>query len=85
MIKSQRPEYDFRIIGRNLKLFRINKGLSVEQVRDYLMLGSLQAVYKWERGDSLPQADTLLALLELYGVDKISDITCVAPPQTFAA
>jgi len=71
---NTRPEYDFRIIGENLSRLRKNKHLSVEDVRVYMQLGSVQAVYKWERGDSLPQADTLLALMELYGVTNIKSI-----------
>ena len=69
-----RPEYDFRIIGKNLSRLRKDRKLSVEQVRAYMQLGSVQAVYKWERGDSLPQADSLLALLQLYGVTNIEKL-----------
>ena len=64
-----RPEYDFRVIGRNLRKLRESKNLSVEDVRQYMQLGTIQAVYKWERGDGLPQADSLLALLALYEVN----------------
>lgn len=64
-----RPEYDFKVIGRNLKRLRESKNLSVEDVRQYMQLGTIQAVYKWERGDGLPQADSLLALLTLYEVN----------------
>lgn len=61
-----RPEYDLRVVGANLRKLREAKHLSVEYVREYLMLGSVQAVYKYERGLSYPQADTLLALMDLY-------------------
>lgn len=63
-----RPEYDFRLIGRNLKRIREDRHMTVEDVRQYMQLGTQQAVYKWERGDGLPQADTLLALMELYSI-----------------
>lgn len=63
-----RPEYDFKVIGKNLKRLRVASNLSVEDVREYMQLGTPQAVYKWERGDGLPQADSLLALLQLYDV-----------------
>lgn len=66
-----RPEYDFKRIGSNLKTMRIASDLSVEEVRDYMQLGTVQAVYKWERGDGLPQADTLIALMQLYGENRI--------------
>ena len=68
-----RTEYDMKVIGRNLRRLREKKHLTVEQVREYLCLGSVQAVYKYESGAGYPQADTLLALMELYdaGVNEI--------------
>lgn len=65
----RRPEYDRRIIGENLRRCRQRKNLSVEQVREYLNIGSLQAIYKWEEGKSYPQADTMFALMELYEIE----------------
>ena len=44
------------------------KNLSVEQVREYLCIGSIQAIYKWEEGKSYPQTDTMFALMELYEI-----------------
>ena len=73
-MENRRSEYDFRVIGRNLSNLRKAKNLSVEEVREYMQLGSVQAVYKWERGESLPQCDSLFALMELYEVDNIYDI-----------
>ncbi len=68
-----RTEYDLKVVGRNLRRLREQKNLTVEQVREYLRLGSVQAVYKYEAGVGYPQADTMLALMELYevGVDEI--------------
>ena len=63
-----RQEYSMKIIGRNLKRLRKQRGYSVNQIKEYLRLGSVQAVYKYEEGKSFPQADTLLALMELYQV-----------------
>lgn len=63
-----RPEYDKELIGKNLRRCRQAKGFSVEQVREYLRIGSIQAIYKWEEGKSYPQADTMFALMELYEI-----------------
>ena len=63
-----RSEYDCKVIGANLKRFRNEKGLSVKDVADYLRMGSVQAVYRYENGENYPQADTLLALMELYEI-----------------
>ncbi len=64
-----RPEYDMQTVGRNLRRLRERMNLTVEEVREYLCLGSVQAVYKYESGKSYPQADTMFALMELYHAD----------------
>ncbi len=63
-----RPEYDKKLIGKNLRRCRQAKNLSVDEVREYLCIGSIQAIYKWEEGKSYPQTDTMFALMELYGI-----------------
>lgn len=70
-----RREYDIKLIGRNLKRLRKEKNFSVEDVREFLRLGSVQAIYKYEAGRNYPQADVLLALLELYEADY-RDLIC---------
>lgn len=72
---KHRREYDLKFIGENLKRLRESKNLSVEDVREYLCLGSVQAVYKYEAGRNYPQADLMLALLELYDADY-RDLIC---------
>lgn len=61
-----RPEYDQHVLGHNLKRLRMRKGLSVKEVAEYMREGHVQTIYKWERGGSYPQADKILALMELY-------------------
>lgn len=68
-----RPEYDLKVIGENLRRLREKKSFSVDEVREYLRLGSVQAVYKYEKGKSYPKADTMFALMELYEAD-LNDI-----------
>lgn len=70
-----RHEYDKKLIGKNLRTARERRHLSVESVRGYLQLGSVQAIYKYEAGESFPPADTLLALMELYDIDR-RDLIC---------
>ena len=71
---KRRPEYDMKLIGKNLRCLRERKNLSVDEVRKYLCLGSVQAVYKYESGRNYPPADAMLALMELYGA-SVYDIT----------
>lgn len=53
-------------VGKNLRKLREAKGLSVRDVRQYLKLGSVQAIYKYENGVSYPPLDKFLAMMELY-------------------
>lgn len=63
-----RPEYDTKVIGKNLKRLREAKNLSVNEVSEYLRV-SKQAVYNYESGKRYPQSDTMFALMELYEAD----------------
>lgn len=72
---DRRPEYSKELIGENLRKCRQQLNFSVEQVREYLGLGSTQSIYKWEEGRSFPQADNLFALMELYGME-LKDLLC---------
>ncbi len=49
-----------------LKYYRKQNGLTQEEVADQLGV-SRQAVAKWERGESLPDISSCVALAELYG------------------
>lgn len=70
---KHRPEYNPKVIGENLRRLRKEKCLSVKEVQEYLRIGSVQAIYKYENGKGYPQADTMFALMELYEAD-INDI-----------
>ena len=68
-----RTEYNLQTVGRNLRRCRERKHLSVMEVKEYLRIGTVQAIYKWEEGICYPQADNLLALMELYEAE-VGDI-----------
>ncbi|MCM1282036.1 MAG: helix-turn-helix domain-containing protein [Muribaculaceae bacterium] len=63
---NRRPEYDAKQTGRNLRRLRLENGYTAEQVREYIGVGSVQAIYKWERGAGFPTLDNFFALVELY-------------------
>lgn len=50
----------------NLKLYRKQNGFTQEQVAERLNV-SRQAVAKWERGETLPDIESCIALAEMYG------------------
>ena len=51
----------------NLKMFRKQNGYTQEQVAEKLGV-SRQAVAKWERGESVPDIENVIALADMYEV-----------------
>lgn len=67
------PILDTTATGARIRELRKNNKLTVEEVRDFLGLESTQAIYKWQRGESMPTIDNLYALSTLFetSVDNI--------------
>lgn len=67
------PVLDAVATGERIKELRKQKKLTVEKVREFMELESTQAIYKWQRGESLPSIDNLYALSSLFetSVDNI--------------
>lgn len=63
----------FRVIdpvatGANIVRLRKERGLTVRDLQTYFGFEEPQAIYKWQRGQSLPTVDNLYALGGLFGV-----------------
>ena len=54
--------------GQKIRRMIKERKLTVEQVRDRIELESVQAMYKWFRGECCPKIDNLLALSRLLNV-----------------
>lgn len=67
------PVLDVAATGARIRELRIENHLRVEDVARYMGFESDQAVYKWQRGDSLPTIDNLYALSCLFGT-TVDDI-----------
>lgn len=52
---------DMVAVGKRIRSFRKQQGISMNQMVDFFDI-SPQALYKWERGESLPEIQNLLAL-----------------------
>ena len=52
--------------GKRIKELRKEHNFKVREIMEALGLESEQAIYKWQRGDSVPTLDNLLALSELF-------------------
>lgn len=62
------PVLDAKATGARIKeLIKINN-LKTMDVARYMGFEAPQAIYKWQRGESLPTVDNLYALSQLFGV-----------------
>jgi transcriptional regulator with XRE-family HTH domain len=61
---------DQKKLGSFLKLRRVSKGLSQNDVSHKLGYSSAQFVSNWERGVSAPPVDKLGDLIGLYGIPQ---------------
>ena len=62
------PTIDLQATGSNIVRLRKARGLSVRDLQRYFGFEEPQAIYKWQRGQSLPTVDNLYALSALFGV-----------------
>lgn len=69
------PIIDRKRTGIRLRRVMDERGLSVKDVQQYLELGSVQSVYHWLNGLSMPTIDNLYALSELFQM-PIDDLVC---------
>ena len=60
------PGIDAKATGERIKQLRKERRLKVTDISDYMSFTEPQAVYKWQRGESLPTIDNLYALSKLF-------------------
>ena len=76
------PIIDKKKTGINLRLLMDERGLTVKDIQQYLNLGSVQSVYHWLNGLSLPTVDNLYALSYLFQI-PVDDMLCGTRPKIF--
>ena len=59
--------------GKNIKRYREEAGLKVRELQEILGFTSPVAIYKWQKGTTMPTADNLVILASVFGV-PIDDI-----------
>ena len=69
------PVIDKKKTGINLRRIMDERGFTVKDVQEYLGLGSVQSVYHWLNGLSIPTVDNLYALSYLFQV-PVDDLIC---------
>ena len=77
MSLNQFPVIDLPATGANIRRLRQNRGLSVRDLQQFFGFEEPQAIYKWQRGQSLPTVDNLYALSTLLDV-PMNDILVAA-------
>lgn len=70
------PVVDMKKTGRNIAFLRTQRGISVRDLQDMLGIATPQAIYKWQRGETLPNIENLAALVCALGV-SMEDILVV--------
>lgn len=70
---------DAEATGNRIKQLRKERGYTVEELAELMSFESVQAVYKWQRGDSMPSMDNLVILSGILNVslDEIEKISAI--------
>ena len=67
------PVIDMVATGKNIAILREEAGYSVRQLQSVMGFSTPQAIYKWQRGESMPSLDNLSILAAILRV-KLDDI-----------
>ena len=62
------PVIDLAATGDNIRRLRRERGLTVRDLQSYFGFEEPRAIYKWQKGESLPTVDNLSALGTLFEI-----------------
>ena len=68
MVMNSFPVIDPEATGVNIRRLRIERGITVRDLQSYFGFEEPRAIYKWQKGETLPSVDNLYALGSLFGV-----------------
>jgi len=74
------PVIDAEATGENILRLRKQRGLSVREMQAWFGFEEPQAIYKWQKGKTLPSVDNLYALGTLLDV-PMEEILVARTPQ----
>ena len=60
------PVLDTKAAGERIRVLRQAHNMKVDDIARFMGFETGQAVYKWQRGESLPTVDNLYALSRLF-------------------
>lgn len=58
------PYVDMKETGKRIDALRRKHNLTVKELQDLLGLETPQSIYKWQRGETLPNIENLLILAQ---------------------
>ena len=72
------PVIDLKLTGQKIAALRKQRGISVRELQRMLGIATPQAIYKWQRGETLPSVENLAALACVLSVsiDEILAVDC---------
>ena len=72
------PVVDMKQTGQKIVSLRIQRGISVRDLQTMLGFSTPQSIYKWQRGETLPTIENLVALACILSVpiDEIVAAEC---------
>lgn len=62
------PVIDMCKTGQNIVHYRKQQGLSVKDLQNIFGFATTNAIYKWQKGESIPTVDNLIILSALFKV-----------------
>ena len=62
--------------GNNIARLRKEKGISVKQIQEVMGFNTPQAIFNWQRGETMPTLDNIVVLSELFNT-TIEEIVVV--------
>lgn len=73
------PVIDPVATGENIVRLRRERGLTVRDLQQFFGFEEPQAIYKWQKGRSLPSVDNLYALSELFQISMNEILVSTTP------
>ena len=61
------PSIDMRATGDNIMRMRRRMGMTVQDLQNIFGFSTPQAIYKWQRGTTMPTLDNLVVLATVFG------------------
>lgn len=77
------PVIDPAATGRNIVRLRQERGFTVRDLQRFFGFEEPQAIYKWQRGQSLPSIDNLYALSYLFQLSMNEILVPISPANEF--